>query len=347
MKSLQLTWLVRDEIILVTTPEAAENELEVRIYTCRDFLEIPSSSKHKDQTLDRLINVIKSVIEPLSWDDQGGSGTIQSLPGGILVISATSRVHAQVEQLLEKVRVAKKVGLNAVNLQASQISATEQKLQQRIDVTFFDTPLKDVIDTIKSKLDIPIMIDERALTEVGLDSSTIVNIDLRNIKAEIALDLTMESLQLTWLVRDEIMLVTTPEAEENELEVRLYTCRDFLEIPSSSKHKDQTLDRLIDVIKYVIEPRSWVELGGTGVRQSLPGGILVISASSRVHAQVEQLLEKLRVAKKVKLGTINHSRELPMVQLDGVAIPNEGDINIIINPTPRPSSVPATDNPFR
>lgn len=34
---------------------------------------------------DTLINLIKSTIEPLSWDDAGGSGTIQPFPGGIYI----------------------------------------------------------------------------------------------------------------------------------------------------------------------------------------------------------------------------------------------------------------------
>ncbi|MBT5123078.1 MAG: DUF1598 domain-containing protein, partial [Planctomycetaceae bacterium] len=34
---------------------------------------------------DTLINLIKSTIEPLSWDDAGGSGTIQPFPGGVYI----------------------------------------------------------------------------------------------------------------------------------------------------------------------------------------------------------------------------------------------------------------------
>jgi hypothetical protein len=34
---------------------------------------------------DTLINLIKSTIEPLSWDDAGGAGTIQPFPGGIYI----------------------------------------------------------------------------------------------------------------------------------------------------------------------------------------------------------------------------------------------------------------------
>jgi hypothetical protein len=247
-------------------------------------------------------------------------------------------------------------GQQAKNLQVSQITATGQKLQQRIDVAFFNTPLKEVVASLSTQLDVPFYLDKRALTEVGLDSNTPVNIDLRNIKAEVALILIMKSLQLTWVVQNEMVHVTTPEAAEDGLQVRVYPCRDFLKIPSlfydrsgygggmggggmgmggggmgmggggmgmggggmggfqnvppgrirgqmglggggDSRHRVKTLDELINLIKYTIGQLSWDDQGGTGTAEFLSGGILIISATSRVHAEVEQLLQKLRTAK--------------------------------------------------
>jgi len=380
---------VHNDMVHVTTPEAAENKLEVRIYVCRDFLEIPSlfydrsgygggmggggmgmggggmggfqnvpperirgqmgmggggDSKHRVKTLVSLINLIKSTIEPLSWDDQGGSGTAQPLSGGILTIAATSRVHAKVEQLLQKLRTAKKVGPNAMEMQVSQITATEQKLQQRIDVAFVDTPLKEVVASLSTQLDVPFIVDERALTEIGMDSNTPVNIDLRNIKAEVAMDLMLNSLGLTWLVHNDMVHVTTPEAAENKLEVRIYVCRDFLDITyrsgggGDSRHRVKTLNDLINLIKSTIEPLSWDDQGGSRTVQPLSGGILTIAATSPVHAKVEQLLQKLRTAKKSLPGKATRYRELPLPQVDEV-------IKIPAGGPATPRVAPAGPNP--
>ncbi|MBT6849273.1 MAG: VWA domain-containing protein, partial [Planctomycetaceae bacterium] len=96
----------------------------------------------------------------------------------------------------------------------------EQKIIDELDnetrMTFFDTPLKDVIDQIKGQHNIPIIIDERALTEVGLDSNTVVNIDLKGISLRSGLKLMLNSLELTYVINDEVLKITTPEAAENE-----------------------------------------------------------------------------------------------------------------------------------
>ena len=394
MKSLQLTWLVRNDMVLVTTPEAAEQELEVRIYQCQDFLDIASSSqdqggmnvgggmggfqnvppgrirgegfrngqsggsdgrlpaprlpypqvynassdgdsRHRDKTLQDLIKLIPHVIEPLSWEDRGGSGTIGSLSGGILVISATSRVHTEVGQLLQKLRMAKKVGPNAAITYSSEISVIEQKMQQRIDVVFFDQPLKDVLDALGDNLNVAFYIDERALTEVGLDTNTPVNINFRNIKADVALRLIMNSLSLTWLIRDDLVLVTTPEAAEQELVLRVYPCPDFLEsIDQSSRRgrRKKGLGNLIAVIQNKISADSWADVGGTGVIVEY-GAVLVVTQLPSIHREVESMLRGLRTAKKSKSGATIHFRESPMLHVDN-------------NTNPTPPVAPPTANPF-
>ena len=113
----------------------------------------------------------------------------------------------------------------------------EQKIIDELDnetrMTFFDQPLKDVVDTIKGQHNIPIIIDERALTEVGLDSNTPVNIDLKGISLRSGLKLMLNSLQLTYVINDEVLKITTPEAAENELIVRTYEVGDLvMPIPS-------------------------------------------------------------------------------------------------------------------
>jgi tetratricopeptide (TPR) repeat protein len=113
----------------------------------------------------------------------------------------------------------------------------EQKIIDELDnetrMTFFDTPLKDVIDTIKGQHNIPIIIDERALTDIGFDSSMSVNIDLKGISLRSGLKLMLRSLGLTYVINDEVLKITTPEAAESELIVRTYEVGDLvMPIPS-------------------------------------------------------------------------------------------------------------------
>ena len=54
---------------------------------------------------DSLINLITSTVEPDSWDDVGGPGTVQPFDGNLsLVVSNTQEVHEAIVNLLEQLR---------------------------------------------------------------------------------------------------------------------------------------------------------------------------------------------------------------------------------------------------
>ena len=54
---------------------------------------------------DSLINLITSTVEPDSWDDVGGPGTVQEFDGNLsLVVSNTQEVHEAIVDLLEQLR---------------------------------------------------------------------------------------------------------------------------------------------------------------------------------------------------------------------------------------------------
>ena len=108
----------------------------------------------------------------------------------------------------------------------------EQKIVDALDeetvMLFFDQPLSEVIESIKTRHSIPMIIDEKALAEAGLDSSMTVNQDLRGITLRSGLKLTLNSLGLTYVINDEVLKITTPEAAENELIIRTYEVGDLV-----------------------------------------------------------------------------------------------------------------------
>ena len=52
---------------------------------------------------DSLIEVITSVIEPDSWDENGGPGSLSAM-GALLCVRQTEPVHTQIQQLLDDIR---------------------------------------------------------------------------------------------------------------------------------------------------------------------------------------------------------------------------------------------------
>jgi hypothetical protein len=349
LKQIHLVWFTKNELVHVTTREVAANELEVRIYRCRDFLEIESHPpgqrgmdggmsdgamirneiRNRHRTLNDLVKLIPRVIYPVSWDHLGGTGNIGTLPDGLLVISQTRRVHAEVQHLLQTIRMLKKRGPNGVNIYASPVSDIEHKLQQHIDAFFIDAPLCEILESLGSKLDVQFYIDERALLEVGMDRNTPVNLDLKNVKAELAFQMMMKQIGLVCFAYHGLFRVTTLEAAENDLVLRVYSCEDFLDptdrtprrrqqnqtqpklwgggSDTSALYRNKRLGNLIEVIQTNIAQDSWEVVGSAGVIKNFYGMLVVVQIPS-IHREVETLLSGLRKAKKPIRGTLFHLR---------------------------------------
>jgi hypothetical protein len=99
------------------------------------------------------------------------------------------------------------------------------------NVDFVEQPLKDVFLFLQDVHKIPIHIRKNKLDEVGIPLDKPVTISLRGVSLRTALDLILDELELTYFVK-EVLIVTTPEDAENNLETRVYDLRDLLAMPA-------------------------------------------------------------------------------------------------------------------
>jgi hypothetical protein len=101
-------------------------------------------------------------------------------------------------------------------------------LQEEILLEFNDAPLSEVVDYLATARNIPIVIDNRALDDVGLGSDTPITVNLKGITLRSALKLMLKEQQLTYVIRDEVLKITTPEEAENELLTKVYPVADLV-----------------------------------------------------------------------------------------------------------------------
>jgi tetratricopeptide (TPR) repeat protein len=108
----------------------------------------------------------------------------------------------------------------------------EQKIFAALEddtrLEFIETPLNSVIDFLKDQHDINIEIDTRRLEEVGVGSDTPITRNLRGISLRSALRLILGELDLTYVVRDEVLLITTQEEAEAKLVTKVYPVGDLV-----------------------------------------------------------------------------------------------------------------------
>lgn len=163
-------------------------------------------------------------------------------------------------------------------------------LPRRFDFT--ETPLRHVLREVVEQTDLPIIVDVQALTDAGIDlDATTVTQVVSDISVTAALKLLLRDAGLTWIVRGEVLTITTrEEAGENPVVVAYPLPRGFGD--------NQTVDSqtMIDLIQSTVAPDTWDRVGGPGaIRPLVSAGdpLLVVSQTSEIHDEVENLLRRI------------------------------------------------------
>jgi hypothetical protein len=159
---------------------------------------------------------------------------------------------------------------------------------------FNATPLQDAVSFLMDKHGIPIQLNSRALEDVGLGSDTPVSCHVNNISLASALSLLLRDGDLTWLIQDEVLLITTKDKAEGPDGnfPRTYPVGDLVE-------KDN-YETLVKVIKTTVANQTWNEVGGPGMISAVPSSrSIVISQTRDVHDAILELLRALRAARNV------------------------------------------------
>lgn len=108
----------------------------------------------------------------------------------------------------------------------------QEALEQLVEFSIDPQPLKDAIDFVRTRYQIPILFDTKALEGAGIDTSTEVTIQTVGIKLRGMLTLLLGPLNLSFDVRDEVLMITTQEAIRERMVVVVYDCRDLVRIRS-------------------------------------------------------------------------------------------------------------------
>ena len=177
-------------------------------------------------------------------------------------------------------------------------AAIEKALASPTQVEFIDTPLQDVIDFLKDYHHIEIQFDLKALKDAGVEPDKPITRSLKGISLRSALRLMLRDLDLTYVIEDEVLLITTRELAERQLTTKLYPVADLVECRTSKGQPRDDYDTLIEVITSIIQPTTWDAVGGPG---SITGAslstakVLIVSQTQDVHEQIIDLLEQIRV----------------------------------------------------
>jgi hypothetical protein len=197
-------------------------------------------------------------------------------------------------------------------------AALGQDIAER-EWSFTETPLRDVVAHIKDGLGLPIAIDMKALEDAGIDLETPITLDASAGTFRSALRRILEPIALTWMVRDECLLITTQETATEHPAVRLYP----LPCAAGSDADADALAALVDTIQNTTGGvAAWADFGGHGtVRPSPDGAGLVIAQTEEIHDEVESLMRSLHERGRAELGAADDdpAARVPIVRVHPVA----------------------------
>lgn len=278
LRSLNLDWYYEDDILHITSREAAEDRDTTIPYHLGDLIDA-------DYDLESIQDVLESTVAPNSWSSVGGAGAVSFL-GDVMFVRQTDQLHREVRGLLAGLRSH---GRRTFTFDPPQHAVLRQKLEENVTVAFRDTPLEDAVRDLAEKTKIDIRLDRPALQDIGVRERQPLTISLTDRKLRTVLQAMLIDLEMTWILRDGVLWISSPEVAEASPKTAVFDVRDLCRDEGES-------DSLIEAITSQASPTQWDEVGGPSSVQFARPGTMVLSATEDLLDEVLQLIEAYRLA---------------------------------------------------
>lgn len=204
----------------------------------------------------------------------------------------------------------------------------KNQLEQEVTLDFADHDLVDVLAFLQRITNVNIVLDPKVVAA----SPPPVTLRVEAMKLRYVLEFIMKLTGLNYTLRDEAIYISNAMGLRGDVFMKLYDIRDLthamasfpgpdLDIPEPGgvgsrllppiePETKPELNEFIEIIQKVVSPNTWMN---EGVAIEEYNGAMVVTQTSDVHKQVEELLRTLRNQKgtqihvKVKFLTVENS----------------------------------------
>jgi serpin B len=317
LEPARLAWVIEDERLKVTTSARAAEKLEVRVYDVTDLITArdPKSAIRFD--FNSLMNLITTCAAFDSWQNLSGQGSMSpvTLPDDsrTLSIRQTQAVHEEVRKLLADLRNARRAegdtGVGPIvvsadeSLGARREAAIHRALNKPVQMNVRSRPLEVTVREIARQADVQVVFDRATLTDEGVPMDAPVSLESSGNTVRSALNLVLHPLQLGWLIRNEVLFITTSAKAGEFVEPHVYDMTDIA--PRYRTEEGQVvsdLNSIANAIMTTIHPDSdWGNGPGIIMRYRDAGIVaLIFPQTQAVHEDVAIFLEQLRELQKAR-----------------------------------------------
>ncbi len=105
----------------------------------------------------------------------------------------------------------------------------KRRLKTPVQMRYENRPLREVIDSLSQLTGINIHLDSRGLNQEGVTSDTPITFNLnREIQLKSALNLILEPLHLSYVIKDEVLKITSEQLRDGDLQTYTYNVADLV-----------------------------------------------------------------------------------------------------------------------
>lgn len=157
-------------------------------------------------------------------------------------------------------------------------------LRQKVSVKFDGKSVREIIEWMRDRLQMAILVDPDLADEVFLLTEPVTE-QLDNDPLYLLLE-RLRAVGLDWYVKDGVLHISTSSNDGEQLTTIPQNIGEFLD-------REFDPDRLMDAIVNGTDIEAWEDEGGPG-SLILLGDVLFVRQSHRIHRQVSMLLEAIR-----------------------------------------------------
>ncbi len=183
-----------------------------------------------------------------------------------------------------------------------QLSEKEKKIVTALDspitADFNNRPLEEALQDLSNELNLPLAIDTKSISDLGVDLKKPFSFQARGISARTVLRQALASQGLTFVVKDEIIQVVTVERARDMLVTRVYYLGDLTQGvgplsgnplrwgPYADFQQTTANVKLItDAIESSVDPLCWKQAGGPcTITYNPASNSIIVRAPAEVHA---------------------------------------------------------------
>ncbi|TWU22013.1 Type IV pilus biogenesis and competence protein PilQ precursor [Novipirellula galeiformis] len=147
-----------------------------------------------------------------------------------------------------------------------RLSAREQEIKRSlstdVNVKYRNRPLHEVLEDLAAVTGVPIVMDSRSLSAVRVTPDTPVNLSLqKSIPLKSALSLILANLELTYVIENDVLNITSIEAKRSKVFPRTYRVTDLVTpIPNFTSSYEDGLAGALRAAYQMSSPQSDVQI---------------------------------------------------------------------------------------